>query len=88
MAHNPEWHAEYLRLENAHDAAREEYHAASRIAERTLTPSDLAKYEAALEAMRVAGEARWDFEMAGVQIVDIATLPTDEWARSLSSVKA
>ena len=56
MAHNPAWHAEYLRLENAEAAARSVYRAA-RGAEKAV----------ALDALRVAGAARWDFEMAATR---------------------
>lgn len=73
MAHNPEWHAEYLRLENAESAARATYRSAR----------GAAKKAAALDVFRAAGKARWDFEMAGVRIVDIATLPTGEYVRAL-----
>lgn len=75
MAHNPAWHAEYLRLENAESEARVAYRSAR----------NPAKKAAALEILRVAGKARWDFEMAGAVIVDIATLPTAEWAQALRS---
>jgi hypothetical protein len=33
--------------------------------------------------MRAASRARFEFEMAGARIVDIATLPAAEWARAL-----
>ena len=70
---NTAWHAEYLRLENAEAAARAAYRSAR----------GAAKKEAALETFRAAGKARWDFEMAGCQIVDTATLPVKEWVASL-----
>ncbi len=75
MAHNPAWHAEYLALENAECAARAVYRAARGVAKRT----------AALDALRLAGAARFNFEMADCRIVDIATLPANEWAKALRS---
>ena len=77
MAHNPAWHAEYLRLENAEAAARSVYRAA-RGAEKAV----------ALDALRVAGAARWDFEMAATKIVDIATLPAREFVAALLPTSA
>ena len=74
MAHDPIWHAEYLRLENSESVAREVY----RTARGT-------KKAAALEVFRAVGRARWDFEMSGCEIVDIATLPPKEWAAALRS---
>lgn len=73
MAHNPAWHAEYLRLENAEASARAAYRSAR----------GAAKKAAALEVLRATGKARFDFEMAGCRIVDIATLPAGEWAQAL-----
>lgn len=68
-----EWNAEYLHLENAESAARIAYRSAR----------GAAKKEAALEIFRAAGKARFDFEMAGCRIVDIATLPTADWVKAL-----
>lgn len=76
MAHNPAWHAEYLILENAEAAARETYRAARG-----------AKKAAALDALRVAGQARWDFEMAATQIVDAATLTPREFFAGMLPTK-
>ena len=72
MAHDPAWHREYLRLENAEAACRATYRAAR-------SP---AKKAAALDALRTAGAARWEFEMAATKIVDISTLAPREfiWA--------
>jgi hypothetical protein len=42
-----------------------------------------AAYDAALAAMRAASRARFDFEIAGAKIVDIATLPITEWVRAM-----
>lgn len=61
MAHNPAWHAEYLVLENAEAEACALYRS-----------SRGAKKEAALVALRSAGKARFDFEMAACRIVDMA----------------
>ena len=72
MTHNPAWHAEYLALENAEAAACAAYRSARG-----------AKKAAALDVLRVAGKARWDFEMAACRIVDIATLPAAEYVRAL-----
>lgn len=72
MSHNPEWHREYARLELAENIARDEYRAARG-----------KRKEAALSALRAAGTARFDFEMAGAKIVDIATLPVSEWVAAL-----
>lgn len=82
-----EWHAEYLALENAEGAAREAYRVANKAANYVgMGPKWTALQAArdtALEAFRAAGKARWDFEMAGGSSVDIATLPTAEWAQAL-----
>lgn len=84
MTHNPAWHAEYLRLENAENAAREVYRVANRVLARKRVPAGAqAACDAALAAFRAAGKARFDFEMAGVRIVNISTLPTNEWAQAL-----
>ena len=64
MAHNPEWHREYARLELAEGVARSAYYAARGKANKA----------AAMDALRIAGAARYDFEMAATKIVDIATL--------------
>lgn len=86
MAHNPEWHAEYRRLENEELAARMAFRAAQSLMDRKRRPTDAqARYDAALDAFRAAGQARWDYEMAATKIVDIATLPPLEWAASLRS---
>ena len=73
MAHDPAWHAEYLRLENAEMAARIAYRSARGIAKKA----------AALDALRVAGAARFEFEMAACKIVDITTLPPAEYVAAL-----
>lgn len=73
MAHDPAWHREYLRLENAETAARIAYRAARGVGKKA----------AALDALRVAGAARFNFEMAATKIVDIATLPAANWTRAL-----
>lgn len=73
MPHDLAWHAEYLRLENAEAAARAAYRAA-----RGAT-----KKAAALDVLRATGKARFDFEMAGTRIVDIAALPAGEYVRAL-----
>ena len=65
MTHNPDWHREYARLENAEMDARLAYRSARG-----------AKKAIALETFRAAGKARFDFEMAGAVIVDISTMPT------------
>lgn len=86
MTYDPAWHAEYLRLENAENAAREVYRVAKKAVERKRPAAHAqAIYAAALEAFRAAGKARWDFEMAATVIVDIATLPVGEWVRGLRS---
>jgi hypothetical protein len=58
MTFNPEWHRQYGLLELAESVAREAYRAARG-----------ARKEAALDALRIAGKARWDFEMAACTIV-------------------
>ena len=84
MAHNSEWHAEYLRLENEQAEASATYRAANKVASRkNAKPAAIAARDTALEALRVAGKARWDFEMAATVIVDIATLPIEEWVAAL-----
>jgi hypothetical protein len=75
MAHNPEWHAEYLLLENAERAASIAYRSAR----------GAVKKAAAMDVLRIAGKARFDFEMAGCRIVNIATLPANEWVKALHS---
>lgn len=84
MAHNPEWHREYARLELAAGIATEAYRTARRALDRKRPPAGAqAAYDAALTAMRAASTARFDFEMAATVIVDIATLPVAEWARAM-----
>jgi hypothetical protein len=75
MAFNPAWHAEYLALENAHEAAREEYRQARRALDRKRPPAGAqTRHDAALETMRTTGKARWDFEMAATVIVNSADM--------------
>lgn len=77
MAHNPEWHREYALLELAESKARAAYRSARG-----------AKKAAALVALCAAGTARFDFEMAGTTIVDVAALPVAEWARAMCRKQA
>ena len=73
MAHSTEWHAEYLRLEIAADAARDEYRAAKRdLGYKRVPAGAQARHDAALDALRAASKARWDFEMAACTIVRAA----------------
>jgi hypothetical protein len=72
MAFNPEWHRQYALLELAESVARADYRSARG-----------KRKEAAMDALRIAGTARFEFEMAGCTIVDIATLPVAEWAKAL-----
>jgi len=72
MAFNPEWHRQYALLELAESVARAAHRAARG-----------KRKEAALDALRIASSARFDFEMAGCTIVDVATLPTAEWAKAM-----
>jgi hypothetical protein len=72
MTFNPEWHRQYALLELAEAEARATYRAARG-----------KRKEAAMDALRIAGKARWDFEMAGCTIVNIATLPVAEWAKAM-----
>jgi hypothetical protein len=84
MTRTAEWHREYLRLENAAAAASAELRAAGRALGYKRVPAGAqARYDAALEAARETGRARWEFEMAATVIVDIATLPAAEWAAAL-----
>jgi len=87
MAHNPTWHAEYVALENAEAEARAIYRAAKAAHARARTEVSQAvravEILAALEAFRAAGKARWEFEMEGAQIVDVATLSAPEFVRAL-----
>jgi hypothetical protein len=84
MAHDKKWHAEYLQLENAAAKASAELRAARKMLDRKRPPSGAqARYDAALIAARATGAARWNFEMAATQIVDISTLPTAAWADAL-----
>jgi hypothetical protein len=84
MAHNPEWHAEYLRLEIAANKAAAALRDAQRVLDRKRRPAGAqAAYDAALAVSRAASAARFDFEMTGCKIVDTATLPATEWARAL-----
>jgi hypothetical protein len=84
MAHDPNWHAEYARLELAANVATEELRAArDALRRRRPVAGAQARYDAALEQARRTGAARFDFEMAAVKIVDIATLAPAEWARAL-----
>ena len=74
-------HAAYLILENAERAAATAYTAARRAAARkNPRPGAAAAAAAALETLRAAGAARFNFEMAGATIVDIATLEPAAWA--------
>ncbi len=83
------WHAQYLALEIAASAASERLHTARRALNRKRPPVNAqAEYDAALAASRIAGKARWDFEMAATVIVDVATLPTKQWAASLVGARA
>ena len=87
MTFDPAWHAEYARRETAMGVAREEMRAARRIAERRRPPAGAqAAYEAAFATFSAASNARWDFEMAGAVIVDIATLPATEWMQALKEL--
>ena len=84
MAHDPKWHAEYLQLEIGQNRATAAWREASRkIARKRVPAGAQAAYDAALAEMRAASRARYDFEMAGTRVVDIATLPAAEWARAL-----
>ena len=84
MTHNPEWHREYLALENAERAASMRFRAAAKKMEYKRRPANAeTEYAAALEAVRAAGKARWDFEMGATQIADAATLPTGAFFASL-----
>jgi hypothetical protein len=70
MAFNPEWHRQYGLLEHAESVARAAYRAARSKAKA-----------AALDTLRTAGAARYDFEMADCTIVDAATLARPESER-------
>ena len=84
MAHNPEWHREYLALENAEQAASIRFRAAQKAMDRKRRSAGAeAEHASALEALRAAGKARWDFEMAATVIVDSATLPGAKFFASL-----
>jgi hypothetical protein len=84
MAHNPEWHAEYARLELAEDIAREAFRSTRRALDRKRVPAGAQEaHDAALIALRAAGKARFDFEMAATTIVNIADLPPREFYRAL-----
>jgi len=84
MAHNPEWHREYARLELAASKATAAWRDAKRLIERKRVPMGArVAYDAALAAIKTASRARFDFEMAGARIVNIATLPITEWARAM-----
>lgn len=84
MAHDPAWHREYALLELAEGMAREALHTARRALDRKRPPAGAqASYDAALDALRAAGRARFDFEMAAAVIVDISALPVAEWAAAL-----
>jgi hypothetical protein len=89
MAHNPEWHAEYARLELAESIAREAFRSTRRALDRKRVPAGAQKaHDAALIALRAAGKARFDFEMAGAVIVNIADLPVAEFCRALLPASA
>lgn len=86
MARTAEWHTEYLHLENAEATAREIYRIADRNLHRRKPPVNArAQYDAAIDLLRVAGKARWDFEMAATTIIDISVLPARAWAAALRS---
>lgn len=88
MAHDPEWHREYLVLENAASAATAAWHATRKLAARkNAKPAAILALEAALGVMRDANKARWDFEMAATKIVDIATLPAAEFVAALYPIR-
>jgi hypothetical protein len=73
-----------LRLENAHDAAKAAWWKAKRNLERKRSPANAkAAYDAALAEMRRAGDERFAFEMAATKIVDVATLPVNEFWRAM-----
>lgn len=62
MPHDAAWHAEYLRLENAMNAAREVYCAADRLASRKRPPAGAAdKRAAALAAYLAAANAQFGY---------------------------
>jgi hypothetical protein len=70
MTFNPTWHAEYLKLEQAHEAAASRLAQAARRLEYKRRPANAeAEYAAALAEARAAGDARWNFEMAACTIV-------------------
>jgi hypothetical protein len=86
MAHDPEWHAKYLCLENAEREARAIYWAARWKATRKgATMASKAACEQALTDFRFISKAMFDFEMGGTRVVDISTLPPLEWAKALRS---
>lgn len=60
MAHDPNWHREYAILELAEMNARAAWRSARG-----------AKKVAALEVLRTAGAARWEFEMAACRIINV-----------------
>jgi hypothetical protein len=72
MTYNPEWHRQYGLLELAESIARNTYRAARG-----------KKKDAAMIVLCSAGKARFDFEMAGCTIVDVATLAPAEWLKAM-----
>lgn len=86
--HNPAWHAEYLRLENAATAASEELRCARRLLDRKRPPVGAqAAYDAALDKARETGAARWEFEMAATKIVDTRDVSAGEFFATLGAVR-
>jgi hypothetical protein len=62
---------EYRLLEAAEEAARHEFRAARRALEYKRVPAGAqARYDAALEALRIAGKARFDAFIDGSVIVN------------------
>jgi len=54
------------------------------VMQRKRRPADAeAEFTAALEALRIAGAARWEAEMAATTLVDSATLPGAKFFASL-----
>jgi hypothetical protein len=74
MAHDPDWHREYSRLELAASNASDALRAARKLLNRKRIPAGAhAAYDAALIVARDAGSDRWNFEMAATKVLNEVT---------------
>ena len=83
MTFDPAWHTKYMELEVAETEAQIAYRTVKKSFHRARTDETKSVRESAmleaLDALRLAGKARWEFEMSGTRVVDIATLRPDHF---------